>query len=29
MAIESVPVTFMGQNSATIVPAVGMALTAY
>jgi murein DD-endopeptidase MepM/ murein hydrolase activator NlpD len=29
MAIESVPVTFTGQNSATIVPASGMALTAY
>jgi murein DD-endopeptidase MepM/ murein hydrolase activator NlpD len=29
MAIESVPVTFMGQNSATIVPATGTALTAY
>jgi len=29
LAIESVPVKFMGQNSATIVPAAGMALTAY
>jgi len=29
MAIESVPVTFMGQNARTIVPASGMALTAY
>ncbi len=29
MAIESVPVTFTGQNSANITPASGMALTAY
>ena len=29
MAIESVPVTFMGQNSTTIVPATGTVLTAY
>jgi hypothetical protein len=29
MAIESIPVTFLGQNAATIVPAAGMALTAY
>lgn len=29
LAIESVPVRFMGQNSASIVPATGMALTAY
>lgn len=29
MAIESVPVTFAGQNAESIVPASGMALTAY
>lgn len=29
MAIESVPVTFTGQNSANITPASGMVLTAY
>jgi murein DD-endopeptidase MepM/ murein hydrolase activator NlpD len=29
MTITSVPVTFMGQNSSTVVPASGMALTAY
>lgn len=29
MAIESVPVTFVGQNSETIIPAAGMFLTAY
>jgi murein DD-endopeptidase MepM/ murein hydrolase activator NlpD len=29
MRIESVPVTFMGRNAESIVPAAGMALTAY
>jgi murein DD-endopeptidase MepM/ murein hydrolase activator NlpD len=29
MQIESVPVTFLGANSDTVVPAAGMALTAY
>ncbi len=29
MAIESVPVTFTGQNSTSVVPASGMPLTAY
>jgi len=29
MRIESVPITFLGANSDTVVPATGMALTAY
>jgi len=29
MRIESVPVTFVGQNADSVVPAAGMALTAY
>ena len=29
MRIESVPVTFLGQNSETVIPATGSALTAY
>lgn len=29
MRIESVPVTFLGQNAESVVPASGMALTAY
>lgn len=29
MRIESVPVTFLGQNSETVIPATGRALTAY
>ena len=29
MRIESVPVSFLGQNSATVIPATGSALTAY
>ena len=29
MRIESVPVTFLGQNSETVIPASGRALTAY